>query len=270
MIFASFLFSLFVQTTPVEPVDTNYHAAPTRYSIPLSATGRVMVSSEAPRSTKPWDGHFAAKNFDKPAEKNSLATIKKNLRKVVIGLPKDHTAALKSLEIRNERHVSRGLANSKKIILNTGNIDTEAELKAVFVHELGHVVDLGRLKGYNQTLSEFRDGTRKIYTDDPSVQFYRLSWKDSSTRHRGSSRYDFISEYGMTTPFEDFAESYLFYRLHGAKFRAATKKSAVLAQKYNFLKNQVFAGQEFQTDEQVDHYVPGLIWDATLLSHRGL
>lgn len=266
MIFASFLFSLFVQTAPVD----TYHSAPTRYSIPLSATGRTVVSSEAPRSTKPWDGHFAAKNFDNSKEKTALNTIKKNLRTVVIGLPKDHTAALKSLEVRNERHVSRGLANSKKIILNTGNIDTDDELKAVFVHELGHVVDLGRLKGYNQNLSEFKDGSRKIYTDDPSVQFYRLSWKDSDTKRSSASRYDFISEYGMTTPFEDFAESYLFYRLHGAKFRAATAKSTVLAQKYNFLRDQVFAGKEFQTDQYVERYVPGLIWDATLLSHGGL
>ena len=44
----------------------------------------------------------------------------------------------------------------------------------IFVHELGHVVDLGLLKGKNRQASEFRDGSTPIYSDDQSLNFYRI------------------------------------------------------------------------------------------------
>ena len=269
MFLVHFLLSFALQTADI---DNTYHAAASRTSVSMQTTGRTFVSSENPenKASKPWNGHFAAQNFDKPVEKTALKTIRKNLQAVVLALPHAHTSALKSLEVRNTDHVSRGLANSKKIILNTGNIDTDAELKAVFIHELGHVVDLGRLKGQNLKKSEFKDGKRSIWSDDPSLAFYRLSWANADARKAGTSKYDFVSGYSMSNPFEDFAESYLFYRLHGAKFRAATTKSEILGKKYAFMRDQVFGGEEFQTDTFVKDYIPGLIWDVTLLGYAGL
>jgi len=267
MIFVEFLLSFFIATEPVVAEELKY-AAP-RHTITFQHTGRNFVSSEAPKKAKkPWDGHFAAQDFHNTSEKTALNTIKQNLRTAVLALPREHTVALKSLEVRNSHHVSRGLANSKKIILNTGNIDTNAELKAVFVHELGHIVDLGKLQGQSGRQSEFRDGSRPIWTDDPSLAFYRLSWINSDKRQRGHSKHDFVSGYAMSNPFEDFAESYIFYRLHGAKFRAATTKSEALGKKYAFMRDKVFAGKEFQTDRYVENYIPGLIWDVTLLEYE--
>ena len=265
MIFISLIYALLVYSTPV---DDFKHAA--RQQVNITQTGRGFVSSVVRKARKPWEGHFAAENFNKPTERTALQNIKKNLQTAVLALPREHTEVLQSLEVKNSLHVSRGLANSKKIILNTGNIDTDQELKAVFIHELGHIVDLGKFKGQHGHHSGFKDGKKHILTDDPSLQFYRLSWTNAETRRADSSQYDFVSRYAMTDIFEDFAESYLFYRLHGAKFRAATTKSEILGKKYAFLRDQVFAGQQFQTDQYVQDYIPGLIWDATLLGYEGL
>ena len=67
----------------------------------------------------------------------------------------------------------------------------------------------------------------------------------------------------MTDPFEDFAESFIFYVLHGADFRFLKKESSVLAAKYDFLKNVLFAGAEF--DSAITSSPGERVWDATLV-----
>ncbi len=258
----------------------NYHAVHSnvirRYKIYKSrnitpqSTSRTSVDLK-PKTTQkkkplnlPWDGHFSAKNFTTSTDRIDLEGIKGALKASILMLPKNHTGTLKELEIRNVTHVSRGLANSKKIILHTDSVETEAELKSVFVHEMGHIVDLGYLKGQNGNVSTFKDGRRVIYTDDPSLIFYTISWQDEKTRKKGTLRNDFVSGYAMQSPFEDFAESYIFYRLHGEKFRKIAKESDALDQKYNFMKYQVFAGVEFQKEKN-GKFLHNLIWDATLV-----
>jgi hypothetical protein len=69
----------------------------------------------------------------------------------------------------------------------------------------------------------------------------------------------------MSNAFEDFAESYLFYRFHGEIFREIALKSKALTQKYLFMKEFVFDGQEFQINKQSNTFVQGVLFDATLL-----
>ena len=213
-----------------------------------------------------WSGHLSATNFHTDSDKKSLINYKKSIQTVIKGMPSKHTEHLQELEIRNESHFSRGMANSKKMIIHTGTIDTEKELMAIFLHELGHVVDLGLLKSSEKgRVTNFYDGTTPILSDDPSLKYYRISWKNAETRKKHTERKDFISGYSMTNPFEDFSEHYLFYRLHGDKFRYAAKHSTILKEKYNFFRYQVFEGQEFQTTKGDERFLPGLIWDTTLV-----
>ena len=156
------------------------------------------------------------------------------------------------------------MANSKKMILHTASIDNEDELISVFVHELGHIVDLGTLKNTSGGQSEFRDGKTPIFKNDISLKFYRISWKNSKERKETATRADFVSGYSLSSPFEDFAESYLFYRLHGEKFRQIAKKSNALQKKYDFMKQYVFENKEFQKGK-VTPFAHGVIWDSTLL-----
>lgn len=212
-----------------------------------------------------WNLHMSARNFYTEEDRKILRDSKKTIQRAYISLPSDHRNSLKKLEIRNQNHISRGMANEKKLIINTGRIQSAEELKSVFIHEMGHVYDLGGLVGHKSSgRSPFVDGKKPIYNDDPSLDFYRISW-DSAKRKKASARNgDFVSGYAKTDIFEDFAESYIFYRLHGEKFRAMMRDSKPLEEKYQFLKTQVFSDQEFQI--QKNERAPSKnIWDATLL-----
>lgn len=234
-----------------------------------SAPARIIHNQQAvyttQKSPRIWEGHFSAEKFQNtPRDRVELLKIKKNIRTALKTLPTTHTRNLDTLEVRNTKHISRGMANDKKIILHTRSIDTEKELISIFIHEMGHVVDLGKLIGTSGDFTNFKDGKKYLRSDDPSIRFYTLSWKDATTLIPQRSKKDFVSGYAMSNCFEDFAESYLYYRLHGEKFRRKMMDSPILRKKYTFLRFQVFNGLEFQKDKPspktVDH-----IWDATLL-----
>lgn len=243
-----------------------YHSAAT-------SSAKAFVSKSVQSLSSPvnssWSGHFAANNFRSTVSKKELEEIKKTLRRAVSSLPKSHTENLDSLEVRNQAHESRGMANSHKMILHTGTIDTQEELAAIFIHEMGHVVDLGEFKGtVGSEESAFYDGQVPVYKDDLSLGFYKLSWKNSKNKKIGSSRKDFVSGYALSDPFEDFAEHYAFYRLHGEKFRLLAKNSPVLQKKYDFLKYQVFNGKSYQNQKVATQGFGNDIWDTTLLSYE--
>jgi len=213
---------------------------------------------------KPWTGLFSAKKFGRN-DQSKLKNIQSTLQASIVDLPSSHTAALKKLEVRKSQHRSRGLANSKMVILNTESISSQDELQAVFTHEMGHVVDLGMLKPNGRTKSVFWTKGTQVFKGDPSIDFYQLSWSDHNSRKKSAMRKDFISGYAMSSPYEDFAESYLFYRLHGEKFRNIAVESPALQAKYNFMRLRVFKGQEFQTQKVAQGFLHNLIWDATLV-----
>ncbi len=230
---------------------TPFHAAPQKLAPPI-------------QRTLPWTGHFSAQNFKKTrTDRLRLSFIKKQVRSSILALPKWHTDPLTKLEIRNETNVSRGLSSAKKIILHTNSIDTSDELQSVFIHELGHIVDLGALKGKRGSQTKFQDGKTPILSDDLSVQFYNISWISAQVRKRTSQRRDFVSGYAQTDCFEDFAETYLMYRLHGENFRALSQKSSFLQKKYDFMKTYIFGNIEFDRGKEEVALVA--FFDSTLL-----
>ena len=224
----------------------------------------ILESKSEIQKSQKWNGHFSAKNYATNSAKANLENIKQTLDKTFKLLPRHHVASLKDLEVRNNYQASRGLANGNRMILNTGNIESQKELKSVFVHEMGHVVDLGVLKGKNGRRTSFWDGKTPIYSDDPSLKFYRISWRSSEEKKSNAKSSDFVSGYAKSSVFEDFAETYIFYRLHGEKFRVEMQYSKKLQEKYNFMKNIVFDGKEFQLEKKSD-WQPKYIWDATLV-----
>jgi len=80
---------------------------------------------------------------------------------------------------------------------------------------------------------------------------------------------DFVSGYAQSSAFEDFAETYLYYRVHGEKLREKMQYSSVLAKKYDFMKTHVFDDREFGINNDSTFAVRprrGSDYDATLLS----
>lgn len=193
---------------------------------------------------------------------DQLNHCKANIERTLAALPTELTASLDTLKLYFSRRTPRGLSNSHIVELRCAKL-SDAEITSVFVHELGHVADLGYLRGESAELSGFHDGSYSIPLDDPSAEFYQISWSDEKNQKFVAERMDFVSGYAMSDSFEDFAESFNFYILHGADFRALATESSALQKKYDFLRTEVFGGTEFQSERTTR--AGKRVWDVTLL-----
>lgn len=132
-------------------------------------------------------------------------------------------------------------ATRDTIVINTDKITSYTEFAEVFTHELWHIVDLWIVQGVSRTNNgDFTEFWRVVFAaDDLSLEYYKASWKSESTRLALSSADDFCSGYGMTNPFEDFAECFNLYMNHNAYFRRIAQDNNVLSWKYNFIANMM-------------------------------
>jgi hypothetical protein len=193
---------------------------------------------------------------------------KSEVMKAMKMLPEAHTGSLEHVILDYDPNARRGLGGKRLIILRGVNMN-RAETVAVLIHEIGHVVDLGMMNGESEP-SEFMDGDYPVRQDDLSLAFYRISWENDTTLKTGTDAMDFVSGYAMSDPFEDFAESYVYYVLHQHEFREKTRSSNQLLRKYTFLQNAVFDGAQFESgesDESGDISVFQRPWDITKLPY---
>jgi hypothetical protein len=173
----------------------------------------------------------------------------KLLPSIISELPSWHTASLAKTYVMYSGK-SRGIATANTVRINVEDIDTQKEFVAISVHEIGHSVDIGTLVGSPATKSSaFKDGTKQIYNGDPSLLFYKISWDNEKKTKKESRRKDFVSGYAMSSPFEDFAETYSAYRTSGSYFRCLGAESSVLRRKYWYMYN-LFDGKQFQTEKE--------------------
>lgn len=209
--------------------------------------------------------HFATRNMGE--EKRFLNAIKKNqIETALKKLPEEHAKSVKNIILDYSPDAHRGLGGNYMIILRGVNMGTE-EMVGVLVHELAHNVDFAYLIPEEELKkSFFRDGRMILYETDPSLDFYRISWLSNNKRKKAATNMDFVSGYAMTDPFEDFAESYVFYVLHNKDFKTLAASSDALYAKYRFIKYEVFGGMEFDTgDGDVKENLRP--WDITVLSY---
>ena len=204
----------------------------------------------------------------KPTE-ISLNHCKSLVYKTLESLPPQHASKLKNLTLYFSDSGRRGLGGGSTIILRCQNV-TDEELIGVLVHEMGHVVDTGSLQGSAENGSSgFTDGTAPVYSDDPSAEFYAYSYKNEKTVRDDMTEVDFVSGYSESDVFEDFAETYAYYVLHGVEFRELAYTNSTLAAKYDFLKNKVFNGKEYFTgDESKKVDVAVRNYDVTILPYN--
>lgn len=166
----------------------------------------------------------------------------------LMGIPSFHREELSQLTLFYTKDGRRGLGGGGEVVLRCLNV-TDTELAGVLIHEMGHLVDAGYLTGNDvSSPSGFYDFDDPVALNDASLNFYKISWTSETARLKESSELDFVSLYAMTDPFEDFAETYTFYRLHGAEFRTLALTNAELNSKYEFMKNSVFLGTEYGVD----------------------
>lgn len=181
---------------------------------------------------------------DSKSNKEASERCRSLVYKTLLKLPPGHRNQLKELTLFYTEDGRRGLGGSNSITLRCLNTE-DSELASVFLHEMGHLVDATYLTGKSIATSGFSDFGTPVPADDPSVRFFQISWQNEFTKKAYATELDFVSGYAESDPFEDFAETYAYFRVHGAEFRKLAETSADLRKKYDFIKREVFGGKEF-------------------------
>lgn len=161
---------------------------------------------------------------------------------------------------------SRGYAGKDTVIVD-GKLSDD-EFTAILFHEAAHFLDLsGCVTGTPESgLSAFKDGTDKIYNDDPSVAFYSISFAAANIQKKGAVPADFVTGYAKTNCFEDMAESITYYVVHQDDFRTRAAKNRVLAKKLEWIETYVFPGGRAIAKQEGPEFTK-IPWDATKLSY---
>ena len=141
-------------------------------------------------------------------------------------------------QIKSKSITARGFSTDTKITLDVKPMKSYNEFLQVMIHEFGHIVDLQQIigtltMGKDKQFTEFWESRFSI--NDPSLDFYKLSRANENTRLNSVNYEDFVSGYGMSDTFEDFAECFNFYLNYNLIFQKLTLQSNVLKQKYDYI-----------------------------------
>jgi len=144
---------------------------------------------------------------------------------------------IKKIEIKNDETSKRGYATRDTIVLNITPTNWLKEFQNLSIHELAHIFDLWVIQWNSDTKNKlFTEFNRAVFsTNDPSILFYKISRDSEQIRKKTATKKDFCSGYGMTNPFEDFAECFNLYINNQSFFKTIAKKNKTLNQKYNFI-----------------------------------
>ena len=158
--------------------------------------------------------------------------------------------ALLSMLINDKKWSRRWSANRNTITINLWWMKYDNEFFQVISHEMGHIVDLWWLqwksKSKSSTFTEFEKVVFSI--DDPSLEYYRYSRSSEKIRKSWMTKEDFCSWYGMSDPFEDFAECHNLYLNHHDYFRELAINNSTLKNKYNYFSN-LYGGKYLNNSE---------------------
>lgn len=182
------------------------------------------------------------------------------LSETLRALPEQCQKSLRNLYVRYDRPKQRGLAGKGTMILS-GNVRA-AELRALFIHEFGHITDLGCLTGTQESgPSPFHDGPEPIFQNDRSLSFYQISWVEETTRKPGNMPGDFVSGYAAKDAFEDFAETFAYFVLQPEAFKTRAQGNIALHKKWVWMQEYVF--QKAKTLASGKPWNGVLPWDVT-------
>ena len=176
--------------------------------------------------------------------------------------------ALLSMLINEQKWSRRGSANQNTITINLWWMKYDNEFFQVISHEMWHIVDLGWLqwtsKKKSQIFTEFNKAVFAI--DDPSLEYYKYSRSSEKVRKSWMVKEDFCSWYGMSDPFEDFAECHNLYLNHHDYFRKLAMNNSNMKSKYNYFSNlygwKYINNSEVKYENWSDSY---RAWDTTKL-----
>lgn len=166
---------------------------------------------------------------------NALYTIPENVIKVMDGktiyFSTEHGRSYTVLGSFPEHGILEGL--DRGIILEQ-NINAHT-----VIHEVGHIVDYHGIKG--------------IYDDEQNI--FSSSLDERNLTFNGMDNYqsnstipldEFISRYSAVNDAENFAENFAHYVIFPNEFRERMETDVLLVEEYEFLRENIFTGIEFQ------------------------
>lgn len=145
---------------------------------------------------------------------------------------------INGLTINGTQSDNRWYYTAQKITTNISIMKSYLEFIEIVSHELWHLIDIDVLVWNARYFDEqFTEAWQKNFrTDDPSLNFYRLSRVSESTQKKWSTYLDFVSGYAQTNPFEDFAETLNFYLHDNKAFNLMKQDNPILQKKYQFME----------------------------------
>lgn len=160
---------------------------------------------------------------------------------------------IKKININKTVWARRWYATRDSIIMNLWAVHSKKEFAELLTHEMGHIIDLGYIQWTNSkkdsTFTEF--GKAVFAINDPSIGYYKYSRQSEKIRKTEAKKKDFCSGYGMTDPFEDFAECFNLYINHNIFFKEMAKINTILKNKYNFIATIVDGKYMASNDKEI-------------------
>ena len=210
-----------------------------------------------------WAGSFAD---DEKVKKLVYVTYLLKILDVTITRWENPSKALLAMLINKQTGARRGSANRNTVTVNLWWMKYDNEFFQVISHEMWHIVDLWWLqwvsKRKSQNYTEFNKAVFSL--DDPSLEYYKYSRSSEKVRKGGMTKEDFCSWYGMSDPFEDFAECHNLYLNHHDYFRKLAMNNLTVKNKYNFLSNlygwKYINNSEAKYQDRENSY---RVWDTT-------
>lgn len=120
----------------------------------------------------------------------------------------------------------RGQIRGKNITVSNQVVD-DAEFLKLIAHEVAHFVDIYILRATENS-------------SDPSLDFYKISWKTPKIKSANARISSFVSGYSATNQYEDFAETFVWYVFHNKTFLDQAMRNTDLREKYLFFADNVF------------------------------
>lgn len=163
-----------------------------------------------------------------------LKTLDKNIKHW-----EDPSNALKKMVINEDKWNRRGSASWSTVTINVWWMSYDNEFFQVISHEMGHIVDLWWLQWVSKKKSAiYTEFNKEVFSvDDPSLEYYKYSRVSEKIRKSDMTKEDFCSGYGMSDPFEDFAECHNLYLNHHDYFHKIALANDTVKNKYNYFSN---------------------------------
>jgi len=179
---------------------------------------------------------------------------------------KNPTEALLAMLVNESKWARRWSANWTTITINLWWMKYDNEFFQVISHEMWHIIDLWWLQwSSNQKNPIFTEFNKVVFAiDDPSLEYYKYSRSSETVRKSWMTKEDFCSWYGMSDPFEDFAECHNLYLNHHDYFHKIAMNNPTIKNKYNFMSNlygwKYINNSEAKYENRENSY---RVWDTT-------